>query len=567
MNNNTFAKNTAVLFISMLISKIVGAMFKIPLTNIIGGTGMGYYSTAYSIYTPVFALTAAGIPTVIIRQIAECVANGRYKNGEKILKVAFVLFGALGLIGMIFIILTSGLFADYVANSHEGVYAIIAISPSVLLCCLSSVLKGYYEGYNNMIPSAVSQILESVTRAVVGLTCATMVTEWGKNDFLQNGSVFGIVCDSIDKATETVLPFSAAAAIAAVTVSELICLACMIIRRKFFKRSFPEKCYDNKIETTKIISHRLIKQLIPVALAAIAVNLSSFIDMITIPRCISYAITKDSMFFSEYFSEIIKSDSGSLKLSNFMYGSYTGVAITVFMLVPAFTGMIGRSALPQIAAAWSAGRKDQFSRRLKVVIESNFIIGFPLYLGMASFAPTILDILYSGRPDEVSVCVLPLLILAVGGVFLTLSSTFYSVFQVIGRTDIPIKLTLIASAVKLILNVFLISVPQININGAAISTLVAYAVSAIGGYFAVEAVTGLEFNLLSYIKIPLIASLLCCATSKLCERLLFDNTLGIMSFVFCIAVGTLVYFIFLTISNRDKLKILLNRRKRKKFGK
>lgn len=567
MINNTFAKNTAVLFISMLISKIVGAMFKIPLTNIIGGTGMGYYSTAYSIYTPVFALTAAGIPTVIIRQIAECVANGRYKNGEKILKVAFILFGALGLIGMIFIILTSGLFADYVANSHEGVYAIIAISPSVLLCCLSSVLKGYYEGYNNMIPSAVSQILESVTRAVVGLTCATMVTEWGKNDYLQNGSVFGIICGSIDKATETVLPFSAAAAIAAVTVSELICLACMIIRRKFFKRSFPEKCYDNKIETTKIISHRLIKQLIPVALAAIAVNLSSFIDMITIPRCISYAITKDSMFFSEYFSEIIKSDSGSLKLSNFMYGSYTGVAITVFMLVPAFTGMIGRSALPQIAAAWSAGRKDQFSRRLKVVIESNFIIGFPLYLGMASFAPTILDILYSGRPDEVSVCVLPLLILAVGGVFLTLSSTFYSVFQVIGRTDIPIKLTLIASAVKLILNVFLISVPQININGAAISTLVAYAVSAIGGYFAVEAVTGLEFNLLSYIKIPLIASLLCCATSKLCERLLFDNTLGIMSFVFCIAVGTLVYFIFLTISNRDKLKILLNRRKRKKFGK
>ncbi len=567
MKNKTFAKNTAVLFISMLISKIVGAMFKIPLTNIIGGTGMGYYSTAYSIYTPVFALTAAGIPTVIIRQIAENLANGRYKNGEKILKVAFVLFGAIGLAGTFFIILTSGLFADYVANSHEGVYAIIAISPSILLCCLSSVLKGYYEGYNNMIPSAISQILESVARAVVGLSCATMVTEWGKEDFLQNGSVFGIACDTFDKAVEVVLPFSAASAVAAVTVSEFICLACMIIRRKFFKRCIPKNCCDNRTESTIAISCGLIKELIPVALAAIAVNLSSFIDMITIPRCISYAISKDSMFFAERYSEIISAGSGSLKLSNFMYGSYTGVAITVFMLVPAFTGMIGRSALPEIAASWSAGKKKQFSHRLQVVIKSNFIIGFPLYLGMASFTPTILEILYSGRPDEVSVCILPLFILAIGGVFLTLSSTFYSVFQVIGRTDIPIKLTLIASAIKLILNVFLVSVPQININGAAISTLVAYAVSALGGYLAVEIVTGTEFKILSYMKIPLLASLLCCFTAKLCEQLVFGNELRTIPFILCVGAGTLVYFIFLTISNKDKLKILLNCRKRKKFGK
>ncbi len=567
MKNKTFAKNTAVLFISMLISKIVGAMFKIPLTNIIGGTGMGYYSTAYSIYTPVFALTAAGIPTVIIRQIAENIATGRYKNGEKILKTAFLLFGAIGLAGTLFIILTSGLFADYVANSHEGVYAIIAISPSVLLCCLSSVLKGYYEAYNNMIPSAVSQILESVARAVIGLTCATMITEWGKTDFFQNGSVFTIPCDTLDKAMEIVLPFSAAAAIASVTVSELICLACMVIRRKCFKRYIPKNCNDNKTESTRAISRKLIKELIPVALAAIAVNLSSFIDMITIPRCISFAISKDSMFFANQFSEIIKADSGSLKLSNFMYGSYTGVAITVFMLVPAFTGMIGRSALPEIAASWSAGNKKQFSHRLKIVIKSNFIIGFPLYLGMAAFAPTILDILYSGRPDEVSVCILPLFILAIGGIFLTLSSTFYSVFQVIGRTDIPIKLTLISSAVKLILNVFLVSVPQININGAAISTLAAYAVSALGGYLAVEIVTGMEFKILSYMKIPFIASLFCCVTAKLCELFIFGNELAIVPFILCVGVGTLVYFIFLTISNRDKLKILLNRRKRNFFTK
>lgn len=567
MKEKTFVKNTMVLFISMLISKVVGAMFKIPLTNIIGGEGMGYYSTAYSIYTPVFALTASGIPTVIIRQIAENIARKNYKNGDRIIKVAFLLFGAIGLAGTLFIVLTSGIFSDYVADSHEGVYAVVAIAPSVFLCCLSSVLKGYYEGHNNMIPSAVSQIIESVTRAVVGLSGAILVTEAGKNSFYEGGTVFGVHCDTIAEAMERILPISAAAAIFAVTISELACLLCMIIRHKLFRRESLCNKSEGETEKDSVIARRLIKELIPIALAAIAVNLSSFIDMITIPRCISYAITKDSDYFSFAFSHIIDSGLGSAKLSNFIYGSYTGVAITVFMLVPAFTGMIGRSALPGIATAWSSGNREQFTRKLSIVIKSNFLIGLPLYFGMAAFSPTILEILYRGRPDEVSVCVIPLFILAIGGVFLTLSSTFYSVFQVIGRTDIPIRLTLIASAVKLVLNVFLISVPQINIIGAALSTLAAYAVSALGGYLAIEAVTGVDFRILSCLRFPLIAAVVCSLSAKLCEYLLIEKASGIASFVICAVVGAFVYSIFMTINNRYKLKILLNRRKNKKLQK
>lgn len=563
MKQNNFAKNTLVLFISMFISKIVGAMFKIPLTNIIGGIGMGYYSTAYSIYTPVFALTASGIPTVIIRQIAENIAKKNYKNGDKILKVALLLFGSLGIIGTLFIILVSGLFSDYVANSHEGVYAVLAISPSIFFCCLSAVFKGYYEGYNNMIPSAVSQILESITRAVVGLSSAVLITEWGKASFYDNKTVFGVYCDTIAQATERILPLSAAAAIFAVTISELVCLLCMVIKQKLFNKERCHNGYTGVVEENRVIAHRLVKELIPVALAAIAVNLSSFIDMITIPRCIAYAITKDSGYFSSVYSHIINSGMGSMKLSNFMYGSYTGVAITVFMLVPAFTGMIGRSALPEIAAFWSSGNREQFAGRLKVVIKSNFMIGFPLYFLMAAFAPDILKILYHGRPDEVSICITPLFILAVGGVFLTLSSTFYSVFQMIGRTDIPIKLTLISSAVKLVLNVFLISLPQININGAAISTLIAYSVSALGGYFAVEAVTGIDLKIISCMKFPFVAAFLCTVCAKLCEYFFVGELKGIALFVICAVVGMFIYSLFLTINNRYKLKILLNRRKRK----
>ena len=97
MKTNSYAKNTAILFISMVISKVVGALFKIPLTNILGGIGMGYYSTAYSIYSPVFAMTAAAIPTVIIKTVADNVASEKYANAQKVLKTALAVFGTIAI--------------------------------------------------------------------------------------------------------------------------------------------------------------------------------------------------------------------------------------------------------------------------------------------------------------------------------------------------------------------------------------------------------------------------------------------------------------------------------------
>ncbi|MFR2154660.1 MAG: oligosaccharide flippase family protein [[Eubacterium] siraeum] len=161
---NTYVKNTIILFVSMVISKIVGAVFKIPLTNILGGIGMGYYSTAYSLYTPVFAMTAAAVPTVIIKAVADNIALRRFANAQKVLRTAVVIFGATGLIGTAAILALARPFSDTVAQSPQSVWGIIAIAPSVFLCCISSVYKGYYEGCCNMMPSAVSQVAESVCR-------------------------------------------------------------------------------------------------------------------------------------------------------------------------------------------------------------------------------------------------------------------------------------------------------------------------------------------------------------------------------------------------------------------
>ena len=562
---NSYAKNTIVLFLSMIISKIVGALFKIPLTNILGGIGMGYYSTAYSIYSPVFAMTAAAVPTVIIKTIADNVASKKYANAEKVLKTALVVFGTIGGVGSALIILFARPFSEIAAQSPHSLWSILMISPSVCLCCLSSVLKGYYEGCCTMVPSAVSQVLESISRAIIGLSVSYFIINYGMEQYSHNHMVMGLEVTNEIQALDIVMPYAAAGAIFAVTMSEVCTLICLLVRKRLCKKIIDVNCGIRETEKASIIAKRLIKDCLPVAAAAIVVNLASFIDLITIPRCLNYALTENPAYFTEKFSNIINTQGGAVKLANFMYGSYTGLAWTMFMLIPAFTAMFGRSALPQIAAAWSVGNKTEFEKRVSIVLISNFTIGFPLYLGMSAMSKEILSILFSGRQQEVSVSIVPLFILGLGGVFLTLTSTFISVFQVIGRSDLPVKIMLPGCAVKLILNVFSLSVPEINICGAAISTVSMYAFAALGGYFALEVVTGIDFKVIKKMAAPLISGFFCAYTAYIVNGCLKNNLSDFIRLAVSICCGGLVYAFFMAILCRSQIKQLYYKQFAKKF--
>lgn len=549
----------------MVISKIVGAVFKIPLTNILGGIGMGYYSTAYSLYTPVFAMTAAAVPTVIIKAVADNIALRRFANAQKVLRTAVVIFGATGLIGTAAILALARPFSDTVAQSPQSVWGIIAIAPSVFLCCISSVYKGYYEGCCNMMPSAVSQVAESVCRAVTGLSVSHLIIEYGMKCYAGGESVFGVIAGSESEAVDIIMPYAAAGAVLAVTVSELCALVCLLVRKKVCKRIIDTSAGDTSTDRVAVIAKRLIKSCIPVSAAAIVVNLSSFIDLITIPRCLNFALSSDPGYFTACFSDIIKAQGGAVRLANFMYGSYTGLSWTMFMLIPSFTAMFGRSALPQIAGAWTLGNRKEFERKVTVVLRSNFVIGFPLYLGLSAMSRQILEFLFSGRQQEVTVSAASLFILGLGGVFLTLSSTFISIFQVIGRSDLPVKLMLPGCAVKLIFNVFTISVPAININGAAVSTVIMYAAVALGGYFALENVTGIDFHIIRRMAVPLSAGIVCAVVSRIVYGFVGESVNAVTALFLPIASGGAVYIILLIIFNEINIKSLLNRQKRKKF--
>lgn len=561
--NKTYLKNTAILFVSMTITKIVGAIFKIPLANILGGTGMGYFSTAYGLYSPVFALTAAGIPTVMMRITAQNIAANRAENAIKIRRTALLVFSVLGFAGTLTVTLLSAFFAEHIACSPESTPAIIAIAPAVMLCCIASVIRGYHEGLSNVVPSAFAAVTEAVSRAVFGLTMSYGIVFFAKFRF-ENGLAFlGKNFTDYNEAYTAALPFAAAGAITAVSLSELCGLISLLISdRKIRRQSF---CDNTPTDRKRDIIKKLIKELLPIAASALVMNCVSFVDLLTVTCTLKSTTEENSAYFLRNFSDAINSCGGIAGLANFMYGSYSGIAMTMFMLIPSFAGMTEKTAIPEITAAWERKNIPNAANSCCTLFHAAATIGFPACLGAAALGEPLLLLLYKNRAAEVGVCSTGFVILCIGGMFMIIGSSMFGVFQAIGKAYIPLLLMSCAVAVKSILNPLLMSVPQINISGAAASTAISYIIMTITGSIILKKQLSSEISVLHCIKKPLICSALC-GTAAYMVYHIPEYTLAEQPFsvIISIAAGVLVYGISLILTNDFSAKRQFIKKKEKK---
>ena len=157
----SFMYGSLVLMIATMLVKVIGAIYRIPLANLLGEDGMGYYSTAYDLYLPMYSLAMAGLPVAISRIIAEHIAAGRYRDVAMTLKVAKRSFWVTGGVGFVLMCGLAYPFVDYTGN-YGALKAVFCIAPCLLICCIMSAYRGYYEGLKNMTPTAISQVIEAI---------------------------------------------------------------------------------------------------------------------------------------------------------------------------------------------------------------------------------------------------------------------------------------------------------------------------------------------------------------------------------------------------------------------
>lgn len=560
MKKQGFLLGSFILGITMLITKALGMIYKIPLTNILGGTGMGYYSSAYTVFMPLYAIAASGIPSAMSMIVAESYAFERYKNIRRIKHVSLIGFTFISLIASLLMIVLSYPISKYISGDGKAYLCVIAIAPSILVGSIMSVYRGYYEGLRNMLPTAVSEIIESILRVVFGLGGAYLAIYLANNSFAKNGTVFGQAVESSEDILSAATPYISAFSLFGVTLSTLASAIYCALRSRILGDGITKKMIESDVVTDRMrtIFKSVLSLSFPIAISSVITTVISMIDLTTIPPLIKRLLEKNSNIS---IFETISSQIDANEIPNFVYGSFVGLALTIFGLVPSLTGIFGRSSFANVATCHSKKDIPSLTKSVNAALFSTNFISIPCALGLIILSEPVLTLFFRSRPLEVSISVKPLMFLCIGIVFISITVTMFSLLQAVGNVKAPLKILLGGLIIKLILNISLISVEQLNISGAAISTSISYMFIGTCAVYSFVRYTGIKIDFITTTLKPLFAGILSSIVILFSFIIANEHQNQTISLLISIISGSIMYILFmclLSVFNKNTVKSLFS---------
>ena len=440
----SFLGGAAVLAAAVAIVKIIGAVYKIPLGNIIGDEGKAHFTVAYNIYNLLLTISTAGLPLAISKLTSEAHALGRENEKRKIFSTSIWLFFGLGLVFSLFMFFGSAQLAAFM-NDSLAFWSIRALSPAVFCVCLLACMRGYTQGQGNMTPTAVSQILEALCKLGIGLSLAWYFLQLGKG-----------------------VEISAAGAIMGVTVGTVLSMVFLI----FYLLRHRDRTESLDVpESSGTLMKKVLLIGVPITLSNSAMSIITLID------------SKIVLGRLEAISSLLAEKPAAL------YGQYT-FGMDLINLPPSFVYPVTMSLIPFAAAAMA--RKD--SAGANRIISSSFrliaLFSLPAGVGLSVLAQPILQLLYPAVPDTAAAAAYHLQILGAAAVFVCLMILTNAILQACGRVYVPIVTALIGGAVKISTTYTLCGNPVFGIKGAPISTTACYAVIAVLNLCVLAAVLG-----------------------------------------------------------------------------
>jgi stage V sporulation protein B len=515
----------------MLAVKVIGILFKMPLTNAIGMEGRGLFDMVYQIYTPIFAISVAGLPIAVARMVSESVALKRFRDTRAIFKASQRIFLIAGISGTLLLCLIAKPYIWIASAKEEILPGIFMIAPAIFFCCMMSSYRGYYEGLRNMNPTAASQCIEALGKLVIGLLLATKIQDYGINVYNTtkdaNGvaNVFGVAVANEQEAFKAVMPWAAAGAVLGVTIGSVAGLLYLMVHNKIKGDGFSRLDLELAPEARdrRAISRELIKLALPVVLGALILNVSNLIDTVTIVGRTTAALGKDYGAVWDMHSSSLNQavENGTLLLTQDAQDSYKSIATYLFgayntgvdfrNLVPTITSGFGISVLPVLAAAWATRNHDEVRRSTNSILRMCLLIALPAGLGMAVLARPLLTIIYGAdrAADGIGVAVPVLQVYGVATALLALSTPITNMLQGLGRTDIPVKTMAFCTVIKIICNIVLIGVPRLNIYGSMIGTILFYLLDVGINFYFLKKITSVKIEWKSVLFKPLLCALLC----------------------------------------------------------
>jgi len=528
MSKKSFVQGAAVLAVAGLLVKFLGAIFRIPLANMLGDVGMGYYQPAYYIYNLFLVIATAGIPVAISRMVSERYSFGQYYEAQRVFRISRTLMVAIGAVSFVIVFSCAEWFVP--DNVPEAVLAVRAISPALILVPLMASYRGYFQGQQDMTPTAISQFIEQVFRVGVGLFLAY--------------TLFNTVYKTIGASPEEAGAAGATLGAVAGSIGGLLVMLIVYYRRKGHMKqliSKERKEHHVQRESSAAILKQIIVIAIPITIGAAVMPIVNIIDTeIVTSRLISSGWEKD--------------------IAVGLYGQLTSFCGALVNFPQVLTQAVAMSLVPLVAAAW----KQKDMHHLRTNVESGLrmavLLGMPCAVGLFVLAEPILLLLYSSQKAAAISAAPCLMVLSIGVVFLAVVQTLTGVLQGVGKQMIPVRNLVIAVIVKIIITWVLTGIYSVNILGAATGTVCAYAIAATLDIIAVKKYTGTHFSFMKTVVKPFISCAVMGIGTWGSYQLLFNLLDGsrlatVGAILIAVAIYAVMIFVTKTITREDLINL------------
>lgn len=472
---NTFFGGAAILAMGILVVKVIGLFYKIPLVNIIGSEGSADFNNAYNIYSVLLTISTAGLPVAVSKMVSEANALGRQNQVHKVFRLSLAAFLTLGVVSFLIMYFGSEQLAGMMHDSLAAA-GIRALAPAVICVGCLSAFRGYAQGHGNMTPTAVSQILEALCKLVIGLGLAYWLVRAGQPSHV-----------------------AAAGAITGVTVGTILALAYMIFNF-VSTRMREEKDTQDAPDSARRILSTLMKIAIPITISSSMVGIVTVIDSALVQGQIQKVLISDPDSWALYqqvvdfapleaardawqqavssgaAAEAVSQLYGAVELaaeniSRSLYGNYSG-ALTIYNLPLSLMAAITASVIAAVSAALARRDRRGAARITGSALRITALLAFPMGVGLFVLGTPIIRLIFPELDASVAG---PLLsTLGIASIFVCLMLACNSVLQAHGFINLPVVIMALGGVVKIVTNYNLVAVPTIGISGAPVGNVLCF---------------------------------------------------------------------------------------------
>ena len=497
-SNSQFLKQATILASAGLIARLLGFLYRIPMQNILGDDGTGVYGAGYNLYMFFFVLSSAGMPAAIAKMVSARTALKQHQNALKVLHVSLIISGVLGFIGMSAMFLGASFLSAFF-NSYHVVYSLMALAPTVLIVAIMSVFRGYFQGLGNSMPTAISQVLEQILNAIFSVVLVYILIDEGIGIAAAGGT--------------------AASGIGAFFGLLFILFVYAIGRDRRVARIRKHR-QIHKPESGRKIAIELISTAVPIIAGTAVFTITNIIDT----RMVVGILQDTGFTYNEAWR---------------LYGQLNGKYVVITTLPVAIAAAISTALIPSISKSIALKTNQEIMHKTNMALRFAMIICVPAAMGIGVMAHQILLFLFPNNPDGGAL----LQVGAVSILFLALNQVSTGILHGMHILKVPLVAALLGAAVKVGLNYVLISMPNINIIGAVISTTVCYLIASTINLTTVYKATGAKVDVFGIFVKPIFASIVMgfvCFVIYYFVYLLFPS--NSISLLFAIGFSIVTYF-------------------------